>query len=635
MKGKWEKVWGTRARELFVSFGDPLFIVKDGIIQECNPRAARLFNTTCQEINGKGYHELCPTGEEAIRIFQPHFQKAKEEGGDRFQTVLCKKNGEKFFAEVTIHSMSQEKGAPLFLVHIRDITQQKETERRLKESEETLREFVENAPIGIFRTTPDGKVLYSNARLLDIFGVGEKDLEKVNLGENVYKNPEDQDRLVALLLEKGRVENFQVQMKKRDGSTLWVSIYARAVKDEDGNIKYFEGAFLDITEEKRLEAQLQEIHRTEAIGTLVGGIAHEFNNILTGIIGYAELASLKVSSDHPLLKDLENIKEGARRAAELVRKLAAFGRKTILRIQKTKLNELVMEQIPLVKSLIPKEIDLKISLAPDMEPVGVDPEAVKEIIFNLCKNAIDAMPRGGTLTLETRAFTVDSELAKEYPWLEEETYGALVVKDTGMGIDKKIMPHIFEPFFTTKGIGKGVGLGLSMVYGLVKQHRGAILVKSKPGQGAEFTVLLPIFKARETEGRREAPLPFSFENEKRERVVLLVEDEEPVRKVIKETLEGGGCQVLEASTGLEALEILHKTEKEIDLAILDLILPELGGKEVSYRIKEVSPQTRILFISGYSPGSLHPKYRPEEDTAFLQKPFTPRELLKKVGELMK
>ncbi|RLD97349.1 MAG: hypothetical protein DRI91_05385 [Aquificota bacterium] len=634
MNSKWEKVWGTRARELFVSFGDPLFIIKDEIVLDCNPKAAQLFGTTRQEIKGKAYYQLCPTGKEATQVFRPHLQRAAENGGDRFQTVLLKKEAEKFFADVNIYSIPLEDNSPLFIIHIRDITHQKETERKLKESEETLREFVENAPIGIFRTTLDGKILYANPKFREMYGATtDEEIAMADLKRDVYKNPEDRDRFVDRILREGKVENFQIEAKNCHGDPLWISIYARAVKDDEGNVKYLEGAFLDMTEEKRLEAQLQEIHRMEAIGTLVGGIAHEFNNILTGIIGYAELASLKVSSDHPVLKDLENIKEGARRAADLVRKLAAFGRKAILRIQKTDLNELVMEQIPLVKSLIPKGIDLEISLAPNTEPVEVDPEAVKEIIFNLCKNAIDAMPQRGTLTLETLAFTVDSELAKEYPWLEEETYGALVVRDTGRGIDKKIMPHIFEPFFTTKEVGKGIGLGLSMVYGLVKQHRGAILVKSEPGQGAEFTVLLPIFKAWETEGRRDAPLSLSFE--KRERVVLLVEDEEPVRKVIRETLEGGGCQVLEASSGLEALEILHKTEKEIDLAILDLILPGLGGKEVSYRIKEVSPQTRILFISGYSPGSLHPKYRPEGETAFLQKPFTPRELLNKVGELMK
>ncbi len=625
------EVWGKRARDFFLSFKDPLFIVKEGVILECNPQAEALLGMPRQEIRGKKYYELCPSEESAIATFQTHFQKAAEQGGERFQTVLSKKGGEEFFAEVTLDSITLEDGSHLFLVHVRDITVQKETERRLKESEERLREFVENAPIGIFRTTPDGRILYANPRLLEIFGVKEEDIDSVDIRTRVYKNPEERDRFVALMLEKGRVENFQVQVKRRDGSILWVSIYARTVRDEEGKVKHFEGAFLDLTEQKRLEEQLQEIHRMEAIGTLVGGIAHEFNNILTGIIGYAELASLKVPHDTPIIRDLESIKEGARRAAELVRKLAAFGRKAILRPQKTDLNRLIEEQLTLVKSMVPQDITLEVRLSQSLNPVEVDPEAMKDILFNLCKNAIEAMPNGGILTLETRSYPVSADLTREYPWLEEESYGALIIRDTGTGIDEKVLPHIFEPFFTTKEVGKGMGLGLSMVYGLVKQHRGAVLVSTTPGKGSEFTVLLPLFKG--AEGERREPL-FPDLPRKGKRVVLVVEDEEPVRKVIKESLEGGGYHVLEATTGAEALKLMGTMEGRVDLAILDLIMPELGGKEVGGKIQEISPHTRILFISGYSPNTLHPKYRPEEGTAFLQKPFTPKELLRRVDELM-
>ena len=630
---EWHRIWGERARKFFLSFRDPLFIVMDEVILECNPQASRLFNIPVQEMKGKGYYELCPSKEEARRLFQPRFERAVKEGGHRFQTLLHKRNGEEIHAEITIHSISLNDGTPLFLVHLRDITLQKKVERKLKETEETLAELVENAPMGIFRTTPEGKVLYANAKLLEIFGVSKQDLERVDLRNKVYKNPEDRDRFVNLLLEKGRVENFQVQVRKRDGSTLWVSLYARTVKDDEGKVKYFEGAFLDITEEKRLEAQLQEIHRMEAIGTLVGGIAHEFNNILTGIIGYAELASIKLTPDHPVVKDLENIKEGARRAADLVRKLAAFGRKTILRLQAVDLKEIIAQQVALLEDIIPPGIDLRLNLDPRTEPVEADPDAVKEMMTNLFKNALDAMPQGGTLTLEVRPFEVGPQLVKEFPWLEEGLYSALVVQDTGVGIDKKVMPHIFEPFFTTKGVGKGTGLGLSMVYGLVKQHRGAVLVESKPKEGSKFTIILPIYRDGGREERIQPPLPFLQKGH--QRTVLLVEDEEPVRKVIKETLEGGGCQVLEASNGKEALEILMDKGDQIDVAILDLILPQVGGKEISHRIREVSPHTRVLFISGYSPESLHPKYRPEEGAIFLHKPFTPQELLNKVGELMK
>ena len=635
MKRKWEEVWGTRAREFFLSFGDALFIVKDGTILDCNPKASDLFGLSCKEMKGKKYYQLCPMEEKAKNIFQSHFDEVAREGGKRFQAILSKRNGEKFFAEVTLHSITLKDGSPLFLVHVRDISQQKETERKLKESEETLREFVENAPIGIFRTTPEGKVIYANSKLMEIFGIDkEEDIRKINIREDIYQNPQDRDVLLALTLERERVENFHVHMKRIDGTPLLVSIYARAVRDEGGKIRYLEGAFLDLTEQKRLEEQLREIQRMEAIGTLVGGIAHEFNNILTGIIGYAELASLKIPSDNPALKDLENIEKGSRRAAELVKKLAAFGRRTILNLQRTDLNELVIQHLNIIKEIISDDIDLELNLDPNLAPAEADPEAVREVILSLSKNAAEAMPQGGTLTLETRPVTVGQELAQEYPWLEEATYAAIIVRDTGKGIDEKIMPHIFEPFFTTKGMGKGVGLGLSMVYGLAKQHRGAILVKSQRGKGSEFTFLLPLFQKTETQKeKREIAPPFSFS--KRERVVLLVEDEGPVRNIIRETLEGGMCKVLETSTGAEALRIVKEKRWKIDFAIVDLILPETSGKEIGAEIQRLSPQTRVLYISGYSPGSLHPRYRPEEGTYFLQKPFTPKELLKKVGELMK
>ncbi len=628
MEKKLAEIWEKRAREFFLSFQDALFVVKDGIILDCNPQAEGLFGLSSQEMKGKRCQDLCSP--EEMDTLQDHFARAVAQRGSRFQAPLSKNNGDTFLAEITLTPLALEDDSHLFLVQVRDVSDQRETERRLKESEERLREFVESAPIGIFRTTPEGKVLYANARLLEIFGVDEEDITTVDLRERVYKNPEDRDRFVALMLEKGRVENFQVQVKRRDGAILWVSLYARTVRNEEGNVKYFEGAFLDLTEQKRLEAQIREIHRMEAIGTLVGGIAHEFNNILTGIIGYAELASLKVPPESPLVRDMESIREGARRAAELVRKLAAFGKKTILRTQRANLSRLVKEHLPLIESVLKEGINLDVRLESEMGHVNADPEAVKEILLNLCKNAVDAMPQGGTLTLETHPFEVGPDLTREYPWLEEDRYGALVVRDTGIGIDDKVMPHIFEPFFTTKGIGGGLGLGLSMVYGLVRQHRGAVLVESTPGEGAEFTVLLPPFKEKfdEMEMGEIPSLPGKG------RVVLVVEDEDPVRRVIKETLEGKGYKVLEATTGSEALEVFYSMDGKVDLAILDLIMPGMGGKEVGAKIQDLSPHTKTLFISGYTPNSLHPQYRPGEETTFLQKPFTPGELLRLVKKLM-
>jgi nitrogen-specific signal transduction histidine kinase len=386
----------------------------------------------------------------------------------------------------------------------------------------------------------------------------------------------------------------------------------------------------EITERKQLEDQLRQSQKMEAVGQLAGGIAHDFNNLLTAITGYSTLGLRHIDENHRVTGYLEEIKKAGDRAANLTRQLLAFSRKQILQPLPLNLNDIVSDINKLLERLIGEDIQLSVKLGRDLRRIKVDPGQIEQVLVNLAVNARDAMPRGGKLTIETASVELSQEYADRHIGLQAGPYVVLSVSDNGTGMDEKTKERIFEPFFTTKEKDKGTGLGLSTVYGIVKQSGAHIAVYSEVDHGTTFKIYLPEHDAPEATEPATVPIGSWGGSE----TVLLVEDEDAVRGLARQILEQEGYSVLEASRGEEAISLCAAYEQPIELLLTDVVMPETSGKEVADRLLTMRPEIKVLFMSGYTDeaivhhGVLDPKVQ------FIQKPFTPVALAKKVREVI-
>jgi signal transduction histidine kinase/ActR/RegA family two-component response regulator len=386
----------------------------------------------------------------------------------------------------------------------------------------------------------------------------------------------------------------------------------------------------EITERKQLEDQLRQSQKMEAVGQLAGGIAHDFNNLLTAITGYSTLGLRHIEENHRVTGYLEEIKKAGDRAANLTRQLLAFSRKQILQPIPLNLNDIVSDINKLLERLIGEDIELSVKLGSDLRRIKVDPGQIEQVLVNLAVNARDAMPRGGKLTIETTAVELSQEYADKHIGLQAGRYLVLTVSDNGTGMDEKTKERIFEPFFTTKEKDKGTGLGLSTVYGIVKQSGAHISVYSEMGYGTTFKIYLPEHDAPET--TEPAALPIG--NWGGSETVLLVEDEDAVRGLARQILEEEGYSVLEASRGEEALSLCAAYEQTIQLLLTDVVMPETSGKEVADRLRTLRPDIKVLFMSGYTDDAIVHHGVLDAKVQFIQKPFTPIALAKKVREVI-
>ncbi len=387
----------------------------------------------------------------------------------------------------------------------------------------------------------------------------------------------------------------------------------------------------DITRRKELENQLQQSQKMESIGRLAGGIAHDFNNLLTAILGNAELALMTLEPGDEFYEDLEEIVQNSKRAANLTGQLLAFSRKQVVTPKKIDCNTLLINMDRLLRRLITENIELVTLTADSLWLVNIDSGQMEQVLTNLVLNASDAMPDGGTLTIKTTNMVVEPEDADTYPDIQPGEYMMLTVRDTGNGIGENILPHIFEPFFTTKMLGKGSGLGLATCYGIIKQNDGNIYVESTLGEGTMFTVMLP--RAGQDEGNFDAT-DESTEINGGSETLLIAEDEESVRKMIHRVLGQYGYTVVESSHGEEGLRVAETMEKRPDLLITDLIMPQMGGKELSEKLRAKYPDLPVIFMSGYTDDNIIKKNVKEHLFDFIHKPFTPNEIARKVREVL-
>lgn len=500
----------------------------------------------------------------------------------------------------------------------------------LRRSEVRNRDLVENSAYGICRMCAKGEILDANPAFLRILGcVSPQELQTLNMIRDVFRFPEQQAQMFAACREQGHVKGAEAEWKRRDGGIVTVRLHLRRVTLDDDTSE-IEFITEDVTELRAMERQLRQSQKFEAIGQLAGGIAHDFNNVVGAILGWAELG-FEQNRDNPQTAErFSRIREQAERAAALTRELLAFARRQVLQPKAVDLNEVTNALFSFLDKVIARNIELKV-VGGALDPVRADPTQIEQVLMNLCINARDAMPDGGRLQIETEMMAVDESYCRFYPGIATGHYAVLSVSDTGSGMDAETRERIFEPFFTTKEAGKGTGMGLATVYGIVKQHGGFIHVYSEPGQGSLFRVYLPAITDAASGTRNVVPSAPSLGDLGGAETILLAEDHESIREMARQTLIGLGYRVLSAADGEEALRLCQNENPS--LAVLDVVMPKLGGLATAAQLAQRFPGISILFTSGYSQdrGSLGSL---QGGRGYLQKPYSPMALGRLVREYL-
>ena len=528
-----------------------------------------------------------------------------------------------------------------------EITGHKRAEEALRKSEEKYKKLYDESNrtaevyYSLLHTSADavviydmeGKAEYINPSFIKVFGWTMEELK----GRRIPFIPESEREAtmacIKNIIEKGKaVHGFETTRYKKDGRVIDVSASGSRFNDHNGTPSGMLVILRDTSEKKRLEAQLRHAHKMEAVGTLAGGIAHDFNNILQAISGYTQILLMGKEPGHPDCNSLEAIKKSAQRASDLTKQLLIFGKKVEIKLSPMNLNQEVREVSKMLERTIPKMIDLGLHLAKDLNVINADPGQLEQIVMNLGINARDAMPDGGRLLFETENVTLDEEYSRVHLGASPGEYVLLSVSDTGHGMDKETLGHIFEPFYTTKKMGKGTGLGLAMVYGIVKSHGGYILCYSEPGQGTTFKMYFPIVNTEVEERREEKKeaeeIPGGTET------ILLADDEEAILDIGKDILKRFGYKTITAQSGEKAVEIFEKEKDHIDLAILDIGMPGIGGHKCLKELLKIDPKVKVVISSGYSASGEMKETLESGAAGFIGKPYLLADMLKQVREVL-
>jgi len=502
------------------------------------------------------------------------------------------------------------------------------SQRALQDSERKFHSLFEASPDAVsLNVLKSGKYLEVNDAFCRLSGYSREEIlgrtpRELRLWHNWRR---DGKRFLRELMQRGQVENFQAEFVRRDGAVRTGLISARLVSF--GRQPCVIAVTKDVTELRRLEEQLRHAQKMEAIGTLAGGIAHDFNNILTGILGFASFIKQQMAPDDPLRPDVDIIIRSAQRAADLTYRLLTFARSDQYQVQAVNLNDVVREVVQLLSRTIIPSITIETHLEPGLRPVYGDPSQLQQMLLNLCLNARDAMPQGGCLTITTANFSLSPAEAAQMSDLEAGDYVLLEVTDTGVGMDKATQERVFEPFFTTKEFGRG--LGLAMVHGIVRRHQGSIQISSEPGQGTEVRVYLPAGEAwSHRVMKSEKAVPGGAET------ILIVDDEEVVCNLLEQILQQAGYTVLQARSGEEAVRVYQEQGDKVDLVILDVVMPRLGGKPTLERLRRINPAVRIMISSGYGDEEQAREMLAAGVQGFLHKPYEAKTVLRMVREAL-
>jgi PAS domain S-box-containing protein len=594
------------------------------------------FNKAGEELLGYSREEL--VGKNDYDVFAPH-EAEFFTGKDREvisngrlvdipeETIRTKGKGTRVLHTKKI-PIPDEAGNPKYLLGIsEDITEHKKAEETLVK----LSLAVEQSPAAIMITDTNGNIEFVNPKFVQITGYSPEEV----MGRNprILKSgetPPEEYRKLWASITSGMEWHGVFHNRKKDGELFWEAATISPIRNRNGVTTNFIAIKEDINERKNLEEQLRQSQKMEAIGLLAGGLAHDFNNILTAIIGFSSLIRMKLARDDPLQVNVGHVLAAADRAANLTQSLLTFSRKQVMAAKTVDLNEIVLHVEKFLKRIIGEDVELRIvPLAEDLW-VFVDIGQIEQVLMNLATNARDAMPGGGALVIETTSMEMDDAYVKAYGYGKAGSYALVTMTDNGRGMDQETKKRIFEPFFTTKEIGKGTGLGLSVVYGIVKQHKGFINAYSEPGLGTTFSIYLPLVKKVEIVEERGVTLPPKGGTE----TILLAEDDEVVRTLAVNILEEAGYTVVVAENGDEAVTRFSDHRDEIQLLLFDLIMPKKNGKEAWEEIRKLCPAIRAIFLSGYTADILGQKGLLEQGMDVINKPFSPHDILRRIRAVL-
>jgi PAS domain S-box-containing protein len=601
----------------------------------------RIFNSDAyQKILGYSAEEL-KNSSSMDQIHPDDLERVKEAAGEARRTGIGKnleyrirhKDGTWRVLESTSSVIGSASGVPEKLVIVnRDITERKRASEALRLSEISFRSVIENAPYGIYRAQASGKLLLVNPALQKMLGYEtQEELLQVNLASEVYLNPLEHQKVNELFANQKEFADVDVEWKRKDGKPIRARCTGWLVKGASEGAGYFEVFAEDVTEKWLLERQLRMAQKMEAVGRLSGGIAHDFNNLLGVIIGYSQVLKRTLPAGTAFLEHAEEIEKAGQRAAALTRQLLAFSRQQVLAPAVLDLNALISEMEKLLPRLIGEDIEIVMALDPAVGRVKADHGQIEQVVMNLAVNARDAMPHGGKVVIATANAMLDEAYTRQHPGSKAGDFVMLSVTDTGTGIDSETLAHIFEPFFTTKERGKGTGLGLATVYGIVKQSDGYVWVSSAPGKGTSFEVYLPRIEEPVTVIEPAVPTVETFQGAE---TVLLVEDADALRKLTHMLLEQHGYRVLAAANGAEALLKTQEKPERINLLLTDVIMPGLNGRALAERLGSLQPGLKVLYMSGYTDDAIVNHGVLESGTYLLHKPFSEESLIRKVREVL-
>ena len=604
-----------------------IFLLQDDRISYVNPKFAEIFGYRAEElIESKSLLDLV-TRDEQIRVVTQFLRPLRDEA-ESLRFFFRGSRSDQSVIELEMHGtrtrLNGDHGVIGTILHI--------TEARHAEAElSKLWRAVEQSPVSVVITDLQGKIEYVNPKFLEVTGYSGEELigQKSNILKSGTMDGEFYQELWRTI-GSGREWHGELHNRKKSGELFWESASISAVKNSEGSITHFVGVKEDITERKRAIDQLRQAQKMEAVGQLAGGVAHDFNNLLTVINGYSTLLIRALESESPLRKEAEQILRAGERAADLTRQLLSFSRRQILEPRVLELNRQVRSVEKMLRRLIGEDIALETRLSDEAGLIKIDPGQFEQVVMNLVVNARDASDTGGTITIETLNCEIDQGFTFLHPGSVAGPYVRISVTDRGQGMTEEVKRRLFEPFFTTKEMGRGTGLGLATVYGIVKQSGGYIEVASQPGQGASFSIYFPrVFQAADSPARQMAD-----EQLQGSQTILVVEDEPGVLNLVVHTLKQRGFEVLETTDPQQGVTLFEEHGERIDMLLTDVVMPFMSGPALAEVLSSKKPGLKVLFMSGHTDNRLSLESKLEQGVQFLPKPFTSDALIRKVWDTL-
>jgi two-component system cell cycle sensor histidine kinase/response regulator CckA len=622
----------ARYRRLFETAQDGILILdaNSGLIIDVNPFLIKLLDYAREDLIGRTLWDIGPFRQ--IEASKVAFLELQEKGYVRYENLPLEARSGRLVNVEFVSNVYGVNGKSVIQCNIRDITARKRAEEELRKSEERFGKAFRLSPLAItISTEREGRYLDVNEAFLLMLGYNREDVIGSTATElGFWAQPSYRVEMLRKLQEGRRVTGLRTQYTTCKGQSREAEVWAELIELE-GQVCVL-AITRDITEGQRLEAQFRQAQKMEAVGRLAGGVAHDFNNLLSVVIGYSDLSLALVPPASPLHRNLEQIKEASNRAVLVTRQLLAYSRQQVVFPKLLDLNEVVQNMTSLLQRMVREDITITFRPIVPIGCINADPGAVEQILMNLVVNARDAMTGGGEIVIETEQAELDEHYVAQHPGSHVGQHVVLVVSDTGCGMEEEIKSQIFEPFFTTKGIGQGTGLGLSTVYGIVKQSEGSIWVYSEPGKGSAFKIYFPRVAGKAeplVQPHGEAEFPGGSET------ILVVEDDGPLRDLVMRMLQDAGYRVIEAKSAETALDIVKASDPKIDLLLTDVIMPGKSGAELLEQAKLIRPELHSLLMSGYTGELVALRGGLVPEAAFLEKPFTRRSLLGKVRSALR